>query len=816
MSDTFKRKDVASGDLLTRFVRNKSGAFAMQFALFVVPLVACTGLAIDGGRTFLARYELESALDAAALAVGSSTGTDTEMETLAAKYVAANFKAPDASTVALKLTRSGENVQLTGDLTLNTYFMPLMGVNNVKVAATSEVVRGGANVEVALSLDVTESMEDDGKITDLKTAAKDLIDTVVADKQPPDATYYSKLAIVPWANNVHAGDYATSLRGDASGKAISDISWYSSQKTVTGVTWRNGTEQKIASVAWAVSASAAVTINSISKANQALVTTATNHGFSTGDYVWISGANAMTQPNNQRYLIEKISNTTFKLKSPTGQNPYVNSSNWTTYGASNKHTVRECTNTSCDGVITVTTKFAHGYAANDLIYIYGVAGDSGNTWAGALNDTAGTTTAIATVPTTTTFTVPGTFAMQTGTYTTDSGRTQECFTATCELQATTSTTHSFSTNDRIFIKDVGGVTGGNLAVNNTVGQTWKIASASGSTFILPGTIGPNYTAFTGNGTASKCYTSSCELQVTSTSHGIASGGKVYITNVGGVTGGNLSVNTSGNNYWSPTSVTTSTFILPGTLGPNYTAYTAASGNTWCLDYGCGYYRYQDASSNYQIRAASNCVTERTGSEAYTDVSPATAFLAMDYPTTGYNTCDTGNVITPLSVDKTALKQAITDLKLTGSTAGQVGAAWAWYMVSPNFKTLWPTASQPAEYNTPKTVKVVVLMSDGDFNTAHCNGLASTNYGFGSNSEKVKNCSATAPYTQAQTICTNMKNAKVVVYTVGFALPTSGSSRTFMTNCATSTAHAYLAENGNELKAAFRSIAASISKLRISK
>ena len=58
-----------------RFLKNRDGAFAMQFALMVVPLTVCTGLAIDGGRAFLARYELSSSLDAAALAVGSTSAS---------------------------------------------------------------------------------------------------------------------------------------------------------------------------------------------------------------------------------------------------------------------------------------------------------------------------------------------------------------------------------------------------------------------------------------------------------------------------------------------------------------------------------------------------------------------------------------------------------------------------------------------------------------------------------------------------------------------------------------------------------------------
>ena len=68
----------------------------------------------------------------------------------------------------------------------------------------------------------------------------------------------------------------------------------------------------------------------------------------------------------------------------------------------------------------------------------------------------------------------------------------------------------------------------------------------------------------------------------------------------------------------------------------------------------------------------------------------------------------------------------------------------------------------------------------------------------------------------------MKGApsKVQVYTVGFQVPTSvqktGDGRTIMQYCATSPGHAFNASNAEELKAAYREIAQSISELRLKK
>ena len=135
------RKRIMFGSI-ERFAKNRKGAFAMQFALMAVPLCVCTGLAIDGGRAFLARFELASAIDAAALAVGSQPedATEEELNEVARKFVDMNFKTAHDDPVALELVDLGgedEALMLRGSVAINTFFMPLVGQPYVTVEAES-------------------------------------------------------------------------------------------------------------------------------------------------------------------------------------------------------------------------------------------------------------------------------------------------------------------------------------------------------------------------------------------------------------------------------------------------------------------------------------------------------------------------------------------------------------------------------------------------------------------------------------------------------------------------------------------------------
>ena len=67
------------------------------------------------------------------------------------------------------------------------------------------------------------------------------------------------------------------------------------------------------------------TITAITKANPAVVT-ATSHGYSNGDHVWINTVAGMTEVNGRRYVVAGVTTHTFQLAG-------VNSTNYTTYGS---------------------------------------------------------------------------------------------------------------------------------------------------------------------------------------------------------------------------------------------------------------------------------------------------------------------------------------------------------------------------------------------------------------------------------------------------------------------------------------------------
>ena len=268
-------------------------------------------------------------------------------------------------------------------------------------------------------------------------------------------------------------------------------------------------------------------------------------------------------------------------------------------------------------------------------------------------------------------------------------------------------------------------------------------------------------------------------------------------------------------------------IVPYAVGVNVGAYansvrgTIASGT--CLVPGCLVFQFLNPLGQIKLFGISTCVSERTGAQAFTDAPPTVALVGTNYPVAS-NPCPSNSIL-PLTNDKSALKAAIDALQAGGSTAGHIGVAWGWYLLSPSWGYLWPT-SQPAPYSDmaildsrglPLLRKILILMTDGEYNSAYCQGVISqdSTSGSGSNTDHI-NCNAPngQSFNQAESLCTNMKATGFIVYTIGFNIVDDQRARDLMSSCATDASHAYQASTGDELQQAFRDIAAKISALRL--
>lgn len=189
------------------FFSNEHGSALPVIGILLVALVGSTGAAVDTGRGQLVKAKLASSLDAAGLAAGSTVNT-ASLQNEATKYLYANFNNYMGATITdVSITANADNTvfELSATAKLPTTFMKIMGINEITVAADTEITRASTGLELVMVLDNTGSMAG-SKLTSLKSAAISMVNILYGGKTTvPDLW----IGLVPFSQAVNIGSTRT-------------------------------------------------------------------------------------------------------------------------------------------------------------------------------------------------------------------------------------------------------------------------------------------------------------------------------------------------------------------------------------------------------------------------------------------------------------------------------------------------------------------------------------------------------------------------------------------------------------------------------
>lgn len=327
----------------SRLATQTRGNVAMIFALSVPALLLMTMGGVDIHRASTVRMNLQDALDAAALAAARSPYTrDEDIQRVGMTALEANMAAhPNIAKPTATFILNADNIVIANakvriETVVAGLVLPPYGKffdKELEVGVHSEVNRSSKDVEVAVVLDITGSMSG-SRITSLKAAAVDLVDTVVQDQQSP---YYSRMAIVPYSMGVNLGAYATGARGSLTQSV-----------NITGASWADYSRN----------------ITDITQSSSGVITSS-NHGLSVGDFVWITGVRGMTQINDRIYRIGATNSNAFTLQLWSNNRwVTVSTSNFNKYSSGGSFT--RCQVDNCSVVVTAPN---HGLQDGSGVYI---------------------------------------------------------------------------------------------------------------------------------------------------------------------------------------------------------------------------------------------------------------------------------------------------------------------------------------------------------------------------------------------------------------------------------------------------------------
>ncbi len=191
---------------------SESGSLTI-FSLFLFILILfITGMAVDVMRYESERTSIQNTIDTAIIAASSlsqTASTDAEIQALVKDYVSKAGYDPDMVNVTPVIefpeggsVAIGRSVSANVDFRLDTIFMNMMGIDHLEGQTKGAAREGQQLIEIALVLDMSGSMGDNGKMDNLKVAAKDFVTTVLTASGPDRVS----ISIVPYNQQVYMDD----------------------------------------------------------------------------------------------------------------------------------------------------------------------------------------------------------------------------------------------------------------------------------------------------------------------------------------------------------------------------------------------------------------------------------------------------------------------------------------------------------------------------------------------------------------------------------------------------------------------------------
>ena len=191
-----------------------------------------------------------------------------------------------------------------------------------------------------------------------------------------------------------------------------------------------------------------------------------------------------------------------------------------------------------------------------------------------------------------------------------------------------------------------------------------------------------------------------------------------------------------------------------------------------------------------------CVRSRLQPLDVTDRSPQVLYPILTQQTSVALDQFCPGPLTPLTADKSVVLAAVNGMVMNGNTYIPAGLMWGWNVLS---------RDPPFTEAKASGRKAMVLMTDGENNRS--------NFAYGYH----EGTNVPAAVATMLTLCSNIKQAGIHLYTVAFAisgadLPVIGQLRT----CASDSGSAFAADDGTALIQVFRDITKQLKVLRLAR
>jgi uncharacterized protein YegL len=183
------------------FAGDESGVMIAYSIFFLLIILMMAGMGVDFMHYEMKRTQLQNVLDNSVLAA-ADLQQDKDPATVVEDYFTKS--GIDATLTGAPQVDQGINhrrVRAGAELEVPTQFIHMLGFDSLTAPAASTAEEAIEGIEIVLVLDISGSMNRNNRLVNLKPAANEFVDSVLALTAPQDIT----ISIVPYNTQVNAG-----------------------------------------------------------------------------------------------------------------------------------------------------------------------------------------------------------------------------------------------------------------------------------------------------------------------------------------------------------------------------------------------------------------------------------------------------------------------------------------------------------------------------------------------------------------------------------------------------------------------------------
>ena len=143
---------------LRQFRKDEDGGLIVLTLLLLISMLVVGGMAVDFMRFEAERTKLQSVSDRAVLAAANLNQSRPPEDVIKDFFAAEGYADAIVGEPQIQKNAVGSTIRLDSRVDVNTFYLRLVGIDNLSAPATASAIEGTGNVEVSLILDISGSM----------------------------------------------------------------------------------------------------------------------------------------------------------------------------------------------------------------------------------------------------------------------------------------------------------------------------------------------------------------------------------------------------------------------------------------------------------------------------------------------------------------------------------------------------------------------------------------------------------------------------------------------------------------------------------